>query len=690
MAIDHDEKPESHETWNSSTDTFREELEDVCLNEDAKAPAPLPPGTRPDVLTNIVHECFFVALIAFAAASSVFLQRSMIVVAADINKSLDMSPAETAWVSGASGLTTGAFLIPFGHLADICPVLSRKYLLIISLTAFSLIVAFTSFANSGIVIDIMSGLAGLACAATIPIAVGILSLVYPEPSRRKNIVFSSFLMGNPAAIIVGGLGTGGVASSFSWKATFIFLGILYAIVTVLSWWIVPNIAESRSNSKLRRAQQCDVVSPFVLVSKKIPNIGGAFQKFDWTGLFLLVTGVLMFTVALTVGPEGPQPWKTPTVILLLTLGLLFLGSFIMWESSAKRPMIPPAIWENTSVVLVNVSALTSAMAYYPTVFWITMFLQKIQGLEPFDVAVRLLPQALVGIFFSPLVGLIMDRISGTILLIAAASCSVLSNLLLVFLDQDTNYFALIFPSLLLSTIGMDWTMNVGSLYTLSVLPLEHHSIGASLLQTTLRLGLPLGLGVTTAVWTSLNGQHDPTLPYTKTFIVTTAFAGFSLLLAPFIRIGQQGVSQPQSPKEENSDKYRPSKRWSYVETISSSTSSSSSSSSPTSRNSPKPELPPIRTSSFSSELSIEKNRNSSRDTAASEGPKSKIVWVVCEQCNASRRVTDSVGDPTKYFNNIYGTLEKPNHDMIVNGRRRFPLAVRNPRLNSNPTTASSG
>jgi MFS family permease len=249
-------------------------------------------------------------------------------------------------------LTTGAFLIPFGHLADICPVLSRKYLLIISLTAFSLIVAFTSFANSGIVIDIMSGLAGLACAATIPIAVGILSLVYPEPSRRKNIVFSSFLMGNPAAIIVGGLGTGGVASSFSWKATFIFLGILYAIVTVLSWWIVPNIAESRSNSELRRAQQCDVVSPFVLVSKKIPNIGGAFQKFDWTGLFLLVTGVLMFTVALTVGPEGPQPWKTPTVILLLTLGLLFLGSFIMWESSAKRPMIPPAIWENTSVVLV--------------------------------------------------------------------------------------------------------------------------------------------------------------------------------------------------------------------------------------------------------------------------------------------------------------------------------------------------
>ncbi|ETS81430.1 hypothetical protein PFICI_06432 [Pestalotiopsis fici W106-1] len=329
------------------------------------------------------------------------------------------------------------------------------------------------------------------------------------------------------------------------------------------------------------------------------------------------------------------------------------------------------------------------MAYYPTVFWITMFLQKVQGLEPFDVAVRLLPQALMGIFFSPLVGLIMDRTSGTVLLIVAASCSVLSNLLLVFLRQETNYFALIFPSLLLSTIGMDWTMNVGSLYTLSVLPLEHHSIGASLLQTTLRLGLPLGLGVTTAVWTSFDGYYDPMLSYSKTFITTTAFAGFSLVLAPFIRIGKQGFSHPKSVKENQSDNYRPSKRWSYVETISSTSSNSSNSSSPTSRT-PKPELPPIRTSSFSSELSIEKNRNSSRETPVSEAPKSKIVWVVCEQCNASRRVTDPVGDPTKYFNNIYGTLEKPNHDMIVNGRRRFPLAAKNQRTNSNSTATTGG
>lgn len=270
---------------------------------------------------------------------------------------------------------TGAFLIPFGHLADICPVLTRKHLLILSLTAFSLIVAFTSFANNGIVVDIMTGLAGLACAATIPIAVGILSLVYPEPSRRKNIVFSTFLMGNPAATILGGLGTGSVATTFNWKATFIFLGILYALITVLSWWIVPNVSESRSDMKIQGSQHNHVVNSFVLVSDNSPSFGSVLQKFDWVGLFLLVTGVLMFTVALTIGPEGPQPWKTPTVILLLILGLLFIGSFTMWETATSTPMIPPAIWDNITVVLVRIDRGCAVVR------WLTWLIGEFIGLD---------------------------------------------------------------------------------------------------------------------------------------------------------------------------------------------------------------------------------------------------------------------------------------------------------------------
>ncbi|ORY64976.1 major facilitator superfamily domain-containing protein, partial [Pseudomassariella vexata] len=447
---------------------------------------------RPEVLKNTLHECLFVAVIAFSAASSIFLQRSVMVIAAQIGDDLVMSPAEVAWETAAAGLTTAAFLIPFGHVADVCPpILTRKTLLLLSLTAFSLFVTFTSFAQSGVVVDIMSGLAGVACAANIPIAVGILSLAYPVSSRRKNLVFSSFLMGNPAATIIGGVSSGGLASLYSWKAPFICLGLLYASITVLAWLVIPNEPHPQD----QKSTDSDELSHsfFLLL--------GALWRFDWTGLFLLLAGVLLFTVALTIGPEGYLPWKTPVVILLLTIGLLSLGCFILWEYFTKTPMIPPVIWEDYTVSLIFLGTLSCTMASSSSIFWVSMFLQEIENLSPFNVAVRLLPQALVGLFISPLVGLIMHKVPGTVLVGIAGLCSVTGNLLLVFLRQGNSYFTWIFPSILLTAIGMDWTLNTSQLYILSALPLKHHSIGASLLQTT-RLGIPLGLAITTAVWSS--------------------------------------------------------------------------------------------------------------------------------------------------------------------------------------------
>lgn len=159
-------------------------------------------------------------------------------------------------------------------------------------------------------------------------------------------------MGTPAATIVGGLGSGGLALKISWKAPFIALGGLFAIISVLAWVFIPNVPEPEvtlQRSELRI--NTDRNAPQIVMLGATKRITAILQ-FDWPGLALLIIGVLLFTVSLTIGPEGPEPWKTPTVILLLTLGLLFLGCFIVWQNVSKRPMIPPSIWNNWSVTLV--------------------------------------------------------------------------------------------------------------------------------------------------------------------------------------------------------------------------------------------------------------------------------------------------------------------------------------------------
>ncbi|KAI0451175.1 major facilitator superfamily domain-containing protein [Xylaria acuta] len=691
-----------------------DDLHDVCLNDETHdSRSVLSPGSRPECLKNLLHECLFVALIALAAATPVFLQRSIVVVTSSIAESLRMSPAELAWSTASSGLTTGAFLLPFGYIADTCAVLPRKALLVTSLAAFALMAACTSFSKTGVVLDVLSGLTGVACAANIPLALGILSLVYPENSRRRNIVFSSFFMGTPAATIIGGLGSGGLALKISWKAPFVALGGLFAVISVLAWVFVPNVPEPEitlQKSELRITTDRNAPQIVMLgAPKRITTI----LQFDWAGLVLLIIGVLLFTVSLTIGPEGPEPWKTPTVILLLTLGLLFLGCFIVWQNVSKRPMIPPSIWSNWSVILIVICTLGASMAFYSQLFWVSMFMQQLENLNSFEVAVRLLPQALVGLLVSPLVGLFMHTIPGTGLLAFAASALFLSNIFLVFLRHDSHYLLWIFPSLMLSTVGMDWVMNVGSLHILSSLPPEHHSIGASLLQTTSRLGVPLGLAVTTSIWSSFDGKADwsqPELAYTHTFIATTAFASLSLLLVPFIRIGKQGHIRRQSPDPEvdaanhvkrrsllpsasslpptESDKsftkdaeHRPSKRWSPIGSVVPSTTGRRSTRAPSISSQSSMGMDTSRSESIA-KTAIRRGRCSSE----------KVVWIVCEECGTSKRQRESsshtvIGDPTRYFNDVHGldsnastrdaAHHQPHHQQHNQTVRRSP-----PRLGS--------
>ncbi|KAK7908219.1 MFS drug transporter [Apiospora marii] len=288
-----------------------------------------PAGDRPELLESAFHEFAFVTLIAMAAASSVFLQRSIMVIAANIAEALSMSPTEMAWSTAASTLATGALLIPFGHLADI-DVVPRKTFLLFSLAAFALLVALASLAPDGVVLNVLTGLAGVACAATIPAAVGILSLVYPRASRRKNIVFSSFLMGNPAATVIGGLVSGELASDYDWKPPFVFLAALYAFITVLGSIFVPNVAPGNSPDSMTTTPTGWSYASYPLMpgTKTRPTtLWLCLDKFDWLGTFLLLAGTLLCTVASTIGPG--QSWETPTVICLLFLGSTFLGCFVV-------------------------------------------------------------------------------------------------------------------------------------------------------------------------------------------------------------------------------------------------------------------------------------------------------------------------------------------------------------------------
>lgn len=224
------------------------------------------------------------------------------------------------------------------------------------------------------------------------------------------------------------------------------------------------------------------------------------------------------------------------------------------------------------------------------------------------------------------------------------------------------------------------------------------------------------MAVTTAVWSSYRGKEapdSPEMPYTYTFGTTTAFAGFALLLVPFIRIDTQGggaeseasshyTLDPSSGdlkakigRTGNGDDLnnRPSKRWSLADTVPQAPSwvhssgnnnmGNNSNNNGGSVNGNAQGSVNTKTGGNSNDKSWRRNppstdafRPSSRCRSSSVGAtirgEKPIVWAACGDCGTKKASLGSIGgaganashhphcgaglgvggDPVRYFNDL--------------------------------------
>lgn len=85
------------------------------------------------------------------------------------------------------------------------------------------------------------------------------------------------------------------------------------------------------------------------------------------------------------------------------------------------------------------------------------------------------------------------------------------------------------------------------MYVMSSLPRRQQSVAGGIFNTVTKLCNTVGLGITTAIFTSIStsakqpsSPTDPIAPYRACFWFSCASAGLSICLVPFLKIGTQG------------------------------------------------------------------------------------------------------------------------------------------------------
>lgn len=159
-------------------------------------------------------------------------------------------------------------------------MLGRKPMFLFGMGCFSACSLIVAFAQNPFWMDILCGVLGLASAMVVPPAIGILGAAYKVPSQRKNWAFAAFSAGNPLGFAVGSIVCGVAARIFDWRASFILLAIIWAVLGVASIWIVPSV-EAFGPAPFRE------------------RLRTALEQFDSVGTVLTVVGVGMLTAGLT-------------------------------------------------------------------------------------------------------------------------------------------------------------------------------------------------------------------------------------------------------------------------------------------------------------------------------------------------------------------------------------------------------
>ena len=163
----------------------------------------------------------------------------------------------------------------------------------------------------------------------------------------------------------------------------------------------------------------------------------------------------------SLGPDAPDGWRTPYVLVLLLIGVACLIAFPLWEHyGAAHPLVPLHIFKDRNFSILLMILLVGFAAFATASFWVALYFQRVWHASALKTAVYMLPMAVMGTIINVVAALILHRVSNKLLVFIGAAAYVASFLCFALAKTNFSYWALFFPGLCLCVVGADFEFNV--------------------------------------------------------------------------------------------------------------------------------------------------------------------------------------------------------------------------------------
>ena len=286
-----------------------------------------------------------------------------------IGSDLGLGAVALGWVNTSFLVAAAAFLLPFGKLGD---MVGRRRVFAMGLVSYAVFSILAALAPSGAALVAAVALIGVSAAAIFGTGVAILTSVYPPQERGRVLgVNVSFTY---AGLSLGPLLGGIMTQALGWRSVYL-LDVPVALAAV-----AVALAVLKGEWK-----------------------GEEGQRFDLAGSLLAIAtlGLLVYGLSLLPAPEG---------FAFVGASLLGLVLFVLRESRAEHPLLSLELFRNSRVfAMSNLAALINYSATFAITFFLSLYLQYVEGLDARAAGLLLMAQPVLMVLFSPLAGRLSDR-----------------------------------------------------------------------------------------------------------------------------------------------------------------------------------------------------------------------------------------------------------------------------------------
>ncbi len=339
-----------------------------------------------------------VGVVAVTSFMGTFLISSINIALPSIGKSFGLNSVVLSWVVTAFLLATAMFLLPVGRWGDLTGVRRLYKTGLIIFTISSLLCALSPSGFWLILFRFIQGI-GAAFTNTTGQAILVSAFLPRHRGRVLGISVSAVYLGLAFGPFVGGF----LTQYIGWRSVFYLASGLGVVASAIAFAFI------------------DKDEPIVVKGLKINFLGIIFYML---GLLCLVYGSS----------------RVPYFMGWSLLGVSLLSLIVFWkkESKSPQPVIDTRLFtHNHLFAYSNIAALINYSATSAIVFFLSLYLQKIQGLSPREAGIVLIAQPVMMAVFSPIVGRLSDRIQPRYLsTLGMAMCS-MGLIALAFFTVDT-------------------------------------------------------------------------------------------------------------------------------------------------------------------------------------------------------------------------------------------------------------